>query len=275
MKLRECSLSGTRRSGFKSTFPNSFYYSYGISYSHYEKETSISIKITVMTIKTNINILKTVEKSLEYLFSCSPIATSYFIICIFLNIMNYELVYSFLLEQITPMYALRGYHKSGTAANDCFLLSNQHCLNNPASFFLCNNLIESLLFLKFSFSLLEERFIFSYHTPWYWYHSLRKMMCEWWYNALCGTEMTEFICKMPVSETRQFHLNNKSPGVNPRRPLSLQPRTIWNTLVPVSDVQVPPSKSLGWEIRKGSLNINSGSGSTYAPVFGYTPQYDG
>lgn len=40
--------------------------------------------------------------------------------------MNYEFVYSFLLEQITP---LRGDHKSVTAANDRFLLSNQHCLN--------------------------------------------------------------------------------------------------------------------------------------------------
>lgn len=66
---------------------------------------------------------------MEYLFSCSPVTTSYFIICIFLNIMNYEFVYSFLLEQITPLYALRGDHKSVNAENDCFLLPNQHGLH--------------------------------------------------------------------------------------------------------------------------------------------------
>ena len=53
MKLRECiSLPGTGGAGLKSTFPISFYYSYDILDSHYEKEALISIKITLTIIKT-------------------------------------------------------------------------------------------------------------------------------------------------------------------------------------------------------------------------------
>lgn len=100
-----------------------------------KKDLLISIKITNDNKNGTVNILKVVEKALEYLFSKSPlVTTSYLIICIFINIMNYEFVYNFLLEQITPMCAQRGDHKSVTAANDCFLLSNQHCLNTQPHF---------------------------------------------------------------------------------------------------------------------------------------------
>jgi hypothetical protein len=75
-----------------------------------------------------------VEEDLESLLSSSIVNTSYFIIGVFLNIMNYEFVYSFLLEQITWVYPLGGSHKSETASNDCFLLSYQHYLNIQPNF---------------------------------------------------------------------------------------------------------------------------------------------
>ena len=89
----------------------------------------ISVKITDDIKNGNIHILNPAEKALEYLFSCLSVPTSYFIMCIFINSMNYEFVYSFLLEPITPMPAGGGDHKSVTVAYDCFLLSNQHCLH--------------------------------------------------------------------------------------------------------------------------------------------------
>lgn len=61
------------------------------------------------------------------------------------------------------MYALRGDHKSVTAANDRFLLSNQHCLNIQPHFSYATVLQNHYSFLN-SYPL-EERFIFSYHTP--------------------------------------------------------------------------------------------------------------
>ena len=80
-----------------------------------------------------LSILKTVAWDSEYLL-CSLVSISCFIINVLLKIMNYEFLYSFLLEQITSMYALRGYHKSLTATPDCFLLSNQQCLTTQPHF---------------------------------------------------------------------------------------------------------------------------------------------
>lgn len=127
-----------------------------------------------------------VEKALEYLFSCPPVTASYFIIWIFINIINYELVYSFLLEQITPTYAQGGAHKSVTVANDCFRLSNQRCLISSLIFLMRqSHRIITLFFNSYSPRGREIYFSSShtlilYYCPW-------KMIDSRWYNALCGT----------------------------------------------------------------------------------------
>lgn len=81
----------------------------------------------------------------EYLL-CSLVCISCFIINVLLKIMNYEFLYSFLLEQITSMYALRRYRKSPAAAMDCFLLSNQQCLTTQSHFSCTIILIIIILF---------------------------------------------------------------------------------------------------------------------------------